>query len=81
MALASPLFGQQAEYRPGGFSFITPLQISVTQDNNFLIDRTDPRQRLFLVSLPPTVLLGSQTGPSKASHQVLTLVMPTLAFQ
>ena len=79
--LASPLFGQQAVFRPGGFSFITPLQISVTQDNNFLIDRTDPSQRLFLLSLPPSVLLGSETGPIKASDQVLTLAMPTLAYQ
>ena len=79
--LASPLFGQQAVFRPGGFSFITPLQISVTQDNNFLIDRTDPSQRLFLLSLPPSVLLGSETGPIKASDQVLTLDMPTLAYQ
>ena len=81
MVLASPLFGQQAVFRPGGFSFITPLQISVTQDSNFLIDRSDPRQRLFLLSLPPSVLLGTETGPIKASDQVMTLAMPTLAFE
>jgi hypothetical protein len=81
IVIASPLFGQQAVYRPGGFSFITPLQISLTQDNNFLIDRTDPQQRAFLLSLPPSVLLGSETGPIKASDQVLTLGMPTLAYQ
>ena len=81
MVLASPLFGQQAVFRPGGFSFITPLQVSVTQDNNFLIDRTDPKERLFFLSLPPGVLLGSEAGPIKASDQVLTLRMPTLTYQ
>jgi hypothetical protein len=81
IVLASPLFGQQAVYRPGGFSFITPLQISLTQDNNFLIDRTDPQQRAFLLSLPPSVLLGSETGPIKASDQILTLGMPTFVYQ
>jgi hypothetical protein len=81
IVLASPLFGQQAVYRPGGFSFITPLQLSVTQDNNFLIDRTDPQQRVFLLSLPPSVLLGSETGPVKTSDQILTLGMPTLAYE
>jgi hypothetical protein len=81
MVLTSPLFGQQAVYRPGGFSFITPLQVSVTQDNNFLIDRTDPKQRAFLLSLPPSVLLGTETGPIKASDQVLTLTMPTLTYE
>src|SRR5678815_693946 len=81
IALASPLFGQQAVFRPGGFSFITPLQISITQDNNFLIDRTDPSQRLFLLSLPPSVLLGRETGPVTASDQVLTVAAPTLAYE
>src|SRR5262245_11233107 len=81
IALTRPLFGQQAVYRPGHFSFVTPLQISVTQDNNFLLDRTDPTQRAFLLSLPPSVLLGQATGPIKASDQVLTLDMPTLAYQ
>jgi hypothetical protein len=81
IALAAPVFGQQAVFRPGGFSFITPLQITLTQDNNFLVDHTDPNQRLFLLSLPPSVLLGRETGPVTASDQVLTLAMPTLAYQ
>jgi hypothetical protein len=81
ITLASPLFGQQAVFRPGGLSFITPLQISVAQDNNFLIDRTDPNQRLFVLSLPPSVLLGRETGPVTASDQVLTLTMPTLVYE
>src|SRR5262249_52881974 len=81
VGLTSPLFGQQAVFRPGGFSFLTPLSISVTQDNNFLVDRTNPDQRLVLLSLPPSFLLGKETGPIKASDQILTLDLPTLAFQ
>src|SRR5256885_16131399 len=81
MVLTSPLFGQQAVFRLGRLSFITPLQIAVTQDSNFLIDRTDPRQRLFLLSLPPSMLLGTETGPKRASDQVMNLTMPALAYQ
>jgi hypothetical protein len=81
LALASPVFAQQAVFRPGGFSLITPLQVAITQDNNFLIDRTDPKERLFFLSLPPSVLVGSEAGPIKASDQVLTLRMPTATYQ
>lgn len=81
IALASPLFGQQAVFRPGGFSFITPFQASISQDNNFLIDRTDPKQKLFFLSLPPSVLFGSPVAPTTASDQVLTLTMPTLTYE
>src|SRR5262245_62123078 len=81
LLLASPLFGQQAVFRPGGFSFLTPLVVSVTHDSNFLIDRSDPEQKLFLLSLPPSVLLVRETGPVQTSDQVLTLDLPTLAYQ
>lgn len=82
ISLATPVFGQQGRYRLGRFSLITPLQIAGTQDSNFLIERGDPLQRLFMLSLPPSVLLGApQAGPQRVSDQTLMLTMPTLAFQ
>jgi hypothetical protein len=79
--LTTPLFGQQAMYRPGRFSFTTPLQIAITQDNNFLTDKRDLSQRLFLLSLPPSVQFSTpDTAPKPINDQVLTLTVPTLAF-
>jgi hypothetical protein len=82
ICITTPLFGQQARYSLGRFSLLTPLQIAVTQDNNFLVEKGDPLQRLFFLSLSPSTQLGlPQNGPQQTSDQVLTLTMPTLAFQ
>jgi hypothetical protein len=80
--LASPLFGQQAKSGVAGISFITPLQIAVGQDNNFLVDRSKPFERLFVLSLPPSVQpLAPSVGPKPLRDQVLMLTAPTTAYQ
>src|SRR5687767_14705515 len=81
LGVASPLFGQQGTYQLDRFALVTPLQISVTQDNNFLLEDPDPLNRLFLLSLPPSVQAGlPESGPKRVSDQILTLTMPTVAF-
>src|SRR6266850_2436487 len=50
-----PLCAQQGTVGISGFSFVAPLKVGVGTDNNFLVDRTLPAERLFDLSLPPSV--------------------------
>jgi hypothetical protein len=79
--LAAPLNAQQGRSSYGDLQLTTPLRIAVSSDNNFLVDRTSPNERLFLLSLPPNVLpFSTETQPRRLADQVVTLTLPTLSL-
>jgi hypothetical protein len=80
---ASSLFAQQGTVGiSDGFSFVAPLKVGVGQDNHFLVDRTPPADRLFVLSLPPSVQsLAPDFRPKRLDDQVMTLTLPKIAFQ
>jgi len=58
------LYAQQATVGIPGFSVVAPLKVATGTDGNFLVDRTQPAERLFLLSLPPSVqLLAPAANP------------------
>src|SRR5436190_1221867 len=78
---ALPSYAQHAQSGFTGFSLITPAEVSVGPDNNFLVDRVTPDQRLLVLSLPASVLPGAPSlRPSRLSDNVMLLKAPTLAF-
>jgi len=76
------LFAQQAMTGPNGFSFIAPMEISGTSDHNFLVDRTDPNERLLVLSLPPSVQTAAPPiKPLALDDHVFTLLLPKIGYQ
>src|SRR5437016_2990180 len=77
-----PLFAQQGTVGISGFSFVAPLKASAGTDNNFLVDRTPPNERLFDLSLPPSVQrLAPGTFPKRLDDNAMTITLPKIAFQ
>src|SRR6267378_3187378 len=82
LSFSVPLFAQQGTVGIAGFSFVAPLKVGVGTDNNFLVDRTLPTERLFDLSLPPSVQpLAPGTFPKRLDDNVMTLTLPKIAFQ
>jgi hypothetical protein len=78
---AMPVAAQHGQMGYTGFSWITPAQLSVGNDSNFLVDRTPADQKLFVLSLPASVLPGApDLRPKRQNDTVLLLKAPTLAF-
>ncbi len=81
IATTLPLYAQQGKSGYSGLSFITPLTINAGHDSNFLIDRTKPGERLFFLSLPPSVqFMAPNALPQRFDDQVLILGLPKTAF-
>lgn len=81
-SLSAPLLAQQGQTGVNGFSFIAPMQISAGTDSNFLVDRTNPNERLFVLSLSPSVQPGApDIRPKQLDDQVMMITMPKMAFQ
>lgn len=79
---AGPLLAQQGSSGLDGISFIAPLRIAGGQDSNFLVDRTKPDEKLFILSLPPSVQPGApQVGPQALDDQTLIVQLPQVAYQ
>jgi hypothetical protein len=75
-------FAQQAQTGLNGVSFIAPLQISGGTDHNFLVDRTNPNERLLVLSLPPSVQTAAPNiKPLRLDDQVFTIVLPKIGLQ
>jgi hypothetical protein len=84
VCLAVPVlaFGQQGQTGLNGVSFIAPLQISGGTDHNFLVDRTNPNQRLLVLSLPPSLQSAAPSIlPKRLDDQVFTVVLPKIGYQ
>src|SRR5262249_39440101 len=76
------LYAQQATVGIPGLSVVAPLKVATGTDDNFLVDRTQPAERLFLLSLPPSVqLLAPAATPQRLKDGVILLTVPKLAFQ
>jgi hypothetical protein len=81
-ALAVPLHAQQGSSGIEGFSFVAPFRITAGNDNGFLVDRTQPNERLFILSLPPSVQPGApDVRPKRLDDQFLMFTLPKIAFQ
>src|ERR1051326_4480855 len=75
-------FAQQGQSGVNGLSFIAPMKLSAGNDDNFLVDRTNPNERLLVLSLPPSVQTAAPDIRPKMLHDnVLTLTMPKIGFQ
>src|SRR2546428_6846935 len=71
-SFALPLFAQQGTVGISGFSFVAPLKVGVGTDNNFLVDRTPPAERLFDLSLPPSIQrVAPGTFPKRLGDDVM----------
>src|SRR5262245_17164039 len=76
---AVPAFAQHGQST--GLMFISPAEASIGRDNNFLVDRTAPDQKLLIMSLPASVQPGApSTQPDKLDDTVLYLKAPTVAL-
>lgn len=81
LSLTMPAAAQQGRTGFSGFSFLTPLQMSVGTDNNFLVDRSTPDQKLFVLSLPASVQTQApDIRPKRFSDKVMLLKLPTIGF-
>src|SRR5262245_14114279 len=76
---AVPAFAQHGQST--GFMFISPAEASIGRDNNFLVDRTPPDQKLLVLSLPAGVQPAApSTTPDQLDDTVLYLKAPTVAL-
>ncbi len=81
VSLPATLAAQQAATGLEGLQFVAPLRIATGVDNNFLVDRTDPNEKLLILSLPPSVQLGApDIRPAVVDDKVLLLSMPKIAY-
>jgi hypothetical protein len=79
---SASLLAQQGSVGVPGFSFVAPFKVAVGTDNNFLVDRTPPVERVFVLSLPPSIQpLAPDIKPKQLSDEVMTLTLPKFAFQ
>src|SRR5579885_267840 len=75
-------FAQQGQTGLNGFSFVAPMQIAGGSDHGFLVDRTDPNERLLVLSLPPS-LQGAAPNikPLRLNDNVFTVTLLKMAYQ
>jgi hypothetical protein len=78
---AAPLFAQQGQTGYKGLSLISPAEVSMGVDHNFLVDRTPAPQKLLILSLPASVLLAApDLRPLQLDDTVYLLKAPTMAY-
>jgi len=81
-ALPLSLLAQQGATGIEGLQFAGPARIAVGSDNNFLVDRTDPNEKLFILSLPPSVQPGAPNIlPEKLDDKIFTFTLPKIAYR
>src|SRR5262245_40483508 len=77
----SPAFAQQGRNGYSGFALVTPGEVSFGSDNNFLVNRVKPDEKLLVLSLPGTVLPAApDLRPSRLNDKVFLITAPTLAY-
>src|SRR6185369_3855694 len=82
LSLSAPLWAQQATTGVDGLKFVAPMEIAVGTDNNFLVDRTDPNERLLVLSLSPSVQPGApDIRPKMLDDKVMLIRLPKIAYQ
>jgi hypothetical protein len=81
LSFPASLRAQQAETGLNGFKFLAPVQIQIGRDNNFLVDRTSTNEKLFVLSLSPSIQPGApDIRPQKLDDTVLSVGIPKMAF-
>src|SRR5438309_797039 len=76
------LLAQQGIVGISGFSLVAPLKVSAGRDNGFLVDRTPPVEKLFILSLPPSVqLFEPDNKPKRLTDDVMQVTLPKVAYQ
>jgi hypothetical protein len=76
-----PLLAQQAETGINGLQFLAPMQLAIGRDNNFLVDRTTAQEKLFVLSLSPSIQSGApDIRPQKLGDTVFTARFPKIAY-
>jgi len=79
LSFAVRLAAQQAS--TSGVQFISPMLIGVGTDRNFLVDRTNPNEKLLILSLPPSVQNGApDIRPKMVDSNFFTLTLPKIAY-
>jgi hypothetical protein len=77
-----PLFAQQGENLLNGFQFVAPLRLTTGTDNNFLVDRTDPNEKLLVLSLSPSVQPGAPSiKPVLLDDKFFMLTLPKIGYK
>lgn len=65
-----------------GFQFVAPMQIAVGTDDNFLVDRTNPNEKLLVLSLPPSIQPGApDIRPKVLDDKFILLRAPKVALR
>jgi hypothetical protein len=81
LSFPASLRAQQAETGLNGFKFLAPVQIQIGRDNNFLVDRTSLNEKLFVLSLTPSIQPAApDIRPQKLDDTVLSVGIPKMAF-
>jgi len=81
-SMSIPSVAQQGTVGLNGLKFVAPLQFAIGTDNNFLVDRTDPNQKLLVLSLSPSVQPGApDIRPKILDDKFLMLTLPRIAYQ
>src|SRR5262245_1155729 len=81
LSFPASLRAQQAETGLNGFKFLAPVQIQIGRDNNFLVDRTSANEKLFVLSLAPSIQPGApDIRPQKLDDTVFSVGIPKMAF-
>src|SRR5262245_55069975 len=76
------LWAQQAQTGIDGLQFASPLRIAGGSDNNFLVDRTNPDEKLLILSLPPSVQPNAPSlRPLVLDDKIFVFTMPKIAYQ
>jgi hypothetical protein len=80
-SLSAPLLAQQAETGINGLQFLAPMQLAIGRDNNFLVDRTSAQEKLFVLSLSPSVQTGApDIRPQTLADSVFLARLPKIAY-
>src|ERR1043165_9466160 len=80
--MSVPLLAQQAEKLLNGVQFVAPLRLATGTDNNFLVDRTNPNEKLFVLSLPPSIQPGAPNiKPELLDDRFYLLTIPKIGFK
>jgi hypothetical protein len=81
-SLPGVLLAQQGQTGLNGLQFVSPLQISAGVDDNFLVDRTNPNERLLVLSLPASVQPAAPSiKPLVLDDKVFMVTLPRVAYQ
>jgi len=80
--LSAQLWAQQGTTGLNGLEFAAPMQVSVGTDSNFLVDRSDPNEKLLVLSLSPSIQPGApDVKPKLVNDQFLLWRLPKMAFR